>query len=71
MSQVHDIPHSVEIPSTSEDYLFAPDVSFSSNNFFDDEPLILEHQSVVTEESDLSSLEDDLTNFMNDFEAGL
>lgn len=71
MSQVHDIPHSVEIPSTSEDYLFAPDVSFSSNNFFDDEPLTLEHQSVVTEESDLSSLEDDLTNFMNDFEAGL
>jgi HMG-box domain len=67
------VPQSVEIPTTGEDHLFAPDMSYSSNNFFDydHEPLPMEHQSVVTEESDLSSLEDDLTNFMNDFEAEL
>ena len=68
------VPLSVEIPTTCEDNLFAPDMPFSSNNCYDydydNEPLHME-QSVVTEESDLSSLEDDLTNFMNDFEAEL
>jgi len=65
------IPNCVDMRSITGEQYVAPDVSFSSFDFFDDEPLPMEHESVVTVESDLSSLEDDLTNFMNDFEAEL